>query len=491
MIRPVARLLLSVLLAMAAGGATAEPAQALRPCRVPGLAFEVRCGVVSRPLDPARPQGPTIGVHYVVVPATARHKRPDPVVLLAGGPGQSAIDIAPLVLGRLARLHNRRDIVFVDQRGTGRSNPLHCEPDDALPLVDRIDPDAQVRRLHACRDRLAGSAVPDLRDLAFFTTPLAMQDLEAVRTQLGVAQWNLVGGSYGTRAALDYMRQFPHAVRRAVLDGVVPPDMALPASASPDAQAAFDAMLAACEQDAACRALTPDLRRDWERFLDSLPRVVTAVHPTSGRSETLMLTREMALGAVRGPLYVPSLAAGLPAAIVSAARGRVEPLLGLSTQRPGARGGRVAVGMHFAVTCAEDVPRLDTTTDVPGPTFGDSFARMYRRACEGWPRGEVPGDFHSIPAFPRPVLLLSGGADPATPPRHGERVARALGPAARHVVVEHAGHGVLNLPCMQDVLWRFIDAEDDTKAGAVDAACAAKVPRPPVFVPPAPGGGAP
>lgn len=482
------RAALGLLLVVWPGVAGAQP---LQPCRVSGLEHEVQCGRVVRPLDPARPLGPTIEVHYVVVPATARRRHADPVVLLAGGPGQSAIDTAPTVMGLFARLNNRRDIVFVDQRGTGRSAPLQCDGERPLPLVEQVDPDAQVRRLEECRTRLVGLPhVPAPDDLRFFTTTLAMQDLDAVRAQLGVTQWNLVGASYGTRAALEYMRQFPQAVRRAVLDGVVPPDMVLPAAASPDAQAAFDALLAACADEPGCRRAFPDLRRDWEGFIAALPRTVNVVHPVTGRSETFTLTREMALGAVRGPLYLPALAAGLPAAIAAAARGRYEPLLGLASQGRAGRANRVAVGMHFAVTCAEDVPRLADARDAPGPIFGDGFARLYRRACASWPRAEVPQAFYAVPPFPRQVLLLSGGADPATPPRHGERVARALGPAARHVVAPQAGHGLLGLACVRDVLFRFVDAADDSAAAAVDADCVRGVPRPPAFVPPAAASGA-
>ena len=141
------------------------------------------------------------------------------------------------------------------------------------------------------------------------------------------------------------------------------------------------------------------------------------------------------------------------------------------------------MGMHLSVVCAEDVPRLGASGDPPGADFGGEFARFYQRLCSGWPRGAVPAEFYSLGASASPVLLLSGGIDPATPPRHGERVARALGPMARHVVVANAGHGVLGIGCLRDVVYRFIDAVDDRDALTVDAGCAAGVPRPPAFRP--------
>jgi TAP-like protein len=139
--------------------------------------------------------------------------------------------------------------------------------------------------------------------------------------------------------------------------------------------------------------------------------------------------------------------------------------------------------MHFSVVCAEDAPRLAEATDPAGADFGVSFADLYRKVCADWPRGAVPQAFYTLPPAPAATLVLSGGMDPATPPRHGERVTQALGAKARHVVVAHAGHGVLGVGCMRDVMFRFIDAPDDDSALKVDADCARAIPRPTVFVP--------
>ncbi len=453
---------------------------ATTPCRVAGLRHEVQCGQVQRPLDPARPEGVQIDVHYVVVPALARNKRPDPVVMLAGGPGQSAISLAGSVMPLFTRLNNRRDIVFVDQRGTGRSAPLECEDPRHQTVAEQSDPARQLDQLRTCRAQLEKLPYGDLR---YYTTHLASQDLEAVRRHLGAPQLNLVGASYGTRAGLDYLRQFPQAVRRVLLDGVAPPDMVLPASFSTDGQAAFDAVIAACEADAVCRRHQPGLRTTWSGWLQRLPHSVTVQHPLSGQPETFMLTREMVLSAVRGALYAPVLAQALPLAIQEAAKGRVQPLLTLSTGLSLRKSNALATGMHFSVVCAEDMPRLAQSTDRPGADFGDEGVQLYRKVCAEWPRGPVPAAFYTLPQSPAPVLLLSGGIDPATPPRHGERVAQALGPKARHAVVPNAGHGVMGQGCMPDVMQRYVDAEDDAAALAVDLRCVQNMPRPPFFRP--------
>jgi pimeloyl-ACP methyl ester carboxylesterase len=176
-------------------------------------------------------------------------------------------------------------------------------------------------------------------------------------------------------------------------------------------------------------------------------------------------------------------ASALPHAITEAARGHFDALLGLGTLMGGRGPNRVALGMHFSVVCAEDMPQLLTHPDAPARDFNTEFSQLYTSTCAYWPKGTVAAAFYGVPPSPAPVLLLSGGLDPVTPPRHGARVAQALGAKAQHVVVANAGHGVMNLGCMRDVLFRFIDLVDDTAAVAVDAACAKNIPRPPVFVP--------
>ena len=466
------------------------------PCRVPGLAHEVRCGVVRRALDAARPTGPVLDIHFMVVPAVARRRLPDPVFLLAGGPGQSATALAPAVLPLLARLNNRRDLVFVDQRGTGRSAPLLCQDRSGAPLAEPADLDAQLAQLRRCLTQLSTtSPLTSADDLRFFTTTIAMQDLDAVRARLGAERINLVGASYGTRAALEYARLFPQRLRRSVLDGVAPPDMVLPVSGGVDSQAAFDAMLTDCERSPTCQRAHPTLRADWLALLGSLPKPVSAIHPLTGQRETFTLDADRVLSAVRGPLYVPSLAAGLPRAIGEAAQGRYEALLGLADALASRRGGTLAMGMHFSVLCAEDAPRMASAeaaaAAVQGvaPTvssaapFADHAAMLYQRACAFWPRGTLPEAFYKLPVASTATLLLSGGLDPATPPRHADRVARALGAKVRQVTVANAGHGLLGIGCVRDVMFRFIDATEDAAALAVDASCVDGVPRPPAFAP--------
>lgn len=474
-------LALGLLLASPSAGAESLSFQ---PCRLPGVAAELRCATLARPLDIARPEGPSITLHLAVMPAGSRRKREDPVVFLAGGPGQSALGVAHQVLPLLSRLNTQRDLVFVDQRGTGRSAPLRCEEPAGPPppLIARLDPQAQLPRLRAC---LAGWSGLPHGDPRFFTTPHATADLEAVREALGAPRLNLVGVSYGTRAALDYLHRHPSRVRRAVLDGVAPPDLALPASQAVDGAAALQAVFAACEADAACRRRHPRLQARVEAWLARPPARLAVRDPLSGRAGVWSPTPEALRTLVRGPLYTPLAAAGLPAALGEALDGRLEGLLGLASLHGAALEGKtggVAEGPHFAVLCSEDWPRAARQ--------GGALAEPYRSLCPDWPRATLPADQAELPPSPAPVLMLSGGVDPVTPPRHAQRSAQALGAKARHLVAPHHGHGVLATPCGRPLLARFIEAEDEAEAlgPALEAgrACLSAMPRPPVYLPPSP-----
>ncbi len=479
MSRPALRLPRAALLAIGVavgGGAHAAAAPlALHACRIDGLAHDALCGVLQRPLDPAQPQGRQIGLHVLVIPAVARQKKPDPIFFFAGGPGQSAIGLAGTISGFVARLGAQRDLVLIDQRGTGHSAPLQCDtpaPDEAIARA--FDRARLVAGMDACRARLQQLAWGDLR---FYTTTIAMADADAVRAALGADRVDLMGISYGTRAVLEYLRAYPQHVRRALVDGVAPPDMTLPESFDVDGQAALDAMLAACAAEKACAAAHPALAQTWQGLLASLPRTVDVADPSSGRPLHLALTRDAMLGVIRPALYTPALGAMLPHAIEEAAAGRFGVLLALASGSGGAPED-LSEGEHFSVVCTEDVPRLGATAR------RDGMQGLYRDVCAHWPRGSVPPAFYTIPPSAAPVLLLSGGLDPVTPPRHAQRVARALGPQARSVVVANNGHGTAALPCMRDVVFRWFNAATDAEALAVDTGCAATLPRPLAFQPP-------
>jgi pimeloyl-ACP methyl ester carboxylesterase len=462
-----------------AAGAAAAPTE---PCRLKGIDREVQCGKVSVAENPDQPDGRRIEVHYAVVPSLARVRAFEPVFVFAGGPGQSARKVAGQVQPLFARLNARRDIVYVDQRGTGASNPLACESDrkPASSLAETLDAERLSARTRGCLRTLGATS-----DLRQYATWIAVRDIDAVRAALGYERINLWGASYGTRAALDYLRQFPQRVRSLVLDGVAPADMALPASFAVDAQASLERLVAACAADADCNGRYPDLRSRVDQLLARVSGAglkATVAHPLTGRPEELRLEPATLASVLRVPLYSPPLAALLPYALAEAGRDNLTPLLAVAASLTASVAENIAEGMHFAVVCAEDLPRVDAAARaaVAATRFGASFIRVYDEACAAVPTREVPAAFYRLSDADAPVLILSGGADPATPPRHGERVAREL-KRATHVVAPNLAHGVSMHGCGPELVAGFIR---QAGTAGLDLDCLSKLPAPKFFAPP-------
>ena len=469
-----------------AGSVASAPTE---PCRLKGIDREVQCGRISVAENPDRPDGRRIDIHYAVVPALARVRAVEPVFVFAGGPGQAARRLAGQVQPLFARLNARRDIVYVDQRGTGASNPLGCDGASrpTASLAEMLDARQLSARTRECLRRLGAG-----NDLRQYATWIAVRDVDAVRAALGYERINLWGASYGTRAALEYLRQFPQRVRSMVLDGVAPADMALPASFAVDAQASLQRLLAACAGDAACSGRHPQLGGGIER-LQARARAGslqgTVAHPLTGRPEELRLEPATLASVLRVPLYSPSLAALLPYAIAEAGGGNLAPLVAVASSLSSTVAEDFAEGMHFAVICAEDQPLVDAAARAAASAtpFGDSFLRVYDDACAAVPAREVPAAFYRLSDAEVPVLILSGGADPATPPRHGERVAGGL-KRATHVVAPNLAHGVSMHGCAPELVAGFIR---NAGPAGLDLDCLGKLPAPAFFAPPTGEGKAP
>ncbi|PRC93789.1 alpha/beta fold hydrolase [Solimicrobium silvestre] len=461
----------------AASCISAHASDLLKPCRVDGFAQQVQCGQIQRPLNPDEPNGKQISLHFIVLTAQDKSKAPDPIFLLAGGPGQSAINVASWMKAMFEKLQRRRDLVFVDQRGTGKSAPLICPESSDLKGIGEAD--HEVQEALKCKTQLEKLPYGDLR---FFTTSIAMQDLDAVRAALNYPQINLIGISYGTRAALEYARQFPTKVRRSVLDGVVQPDQML---ADDDLQKSLDNLFKDCAQDVRCQKAYSTLPQDWKKLLAGLPQKAQLTHPRLGTQISATITRDDVLGWVTAIIYSPVNSAGLPSAITQAGKGNFNPMLALSGTGNLPNPGSIAYGMHFSVVCAEEYEhQLQATKPSANNDFGDLHNQMYLKVCQQWPRGKVPEGFYTTPVSATPVLLLSGGIDPVTPPWHADRVAKALGPMARHIVLERSGHGMLQQTCLSDVATKFINAKTDQDAQNVDASCVKQIPRPSVWIAP-------
>jgi pimeloyl-ACP methyl ester carboxylesterase len=451
-----------------------EPTLELAPCRLDG-GRDARCGTLPVFEDRAAGAGRTIDLAIAVVPATGSEPEADPLFLLAGGPGQAAIEAFGPVVGLFSDILEKRDIVLVDQRGAGQSNPLACEnlEDESLP-ADL--PDAEVVTLmDDCRQTLEQDA-----DLALYTTELAMQDLDDVRAALGYEQINLYGASYGTRAALEYMRRFPDRARTAVLDAVAGPELILFDQMPVDGQRALDLLFERCAAEDDCRTAFPNLRDEYEALLDRLatPEPITVAHPLTNEPIELTLTRERLSQYVFSILYSAEFQSLLPLLIHQAHEtGDFTPLVVQAVAVN--EGAGLYPGLLYAVACSEDVPLIDLAASGARQEATDfaPFADRAAAICDSWPQATIAPDFRDPLSSDIPVLLLSGDADPVTPPAYAAQVAETL-PNSRHLILPGWGHGVITAGCMPSVVARFISSGDTAD---LDTGCLDELQPPPFF----------
>jgi pimeloyl-ACP methyl ester carboxylesterase len=457
--------------------ATAPATIDLAPCRLPGVEAAARCGSLDVWEDRAAKAGRRIKLDIAVIPARLRTREVDPIVILAGGPGQGAVSLADDVLPLFRRLNDARDIVFVDQRGTGNSHPLDCDDDADAPLQSLFEDTLPEKLVEKCLAHLDA-------DPRLYTTSIAVEDLDDVRAGLGYPKVNLWGGSYGTRVALEYIRRHGDRVRSAVLDGVAPANMKLPFSFVADGDAALVKLIESCEAEPRCHKSYPRLRDTVAAMKAQLRRraVRAAIQdPRTGERETISVNENVFLSGVFRPLYVAELASLLPYGISAAADGDFNPLLAQNLEFADDVSENLSIGMHLSVICTEDVPRI-TAEDLAGlkeSFFGRALVDDFMRACQRWPRGTVPADYYDPVRSDVPVLMFSGGIDPATPPRHADEVAKTL-THARHFVAPSLGHGVSLHGCAPRLIESFIRAASVEK---LDGKCLERIPRPLFLLP--------
>ncbi len=470
--RPIMSALLALLCAapaLAAPAAANSPASAVaKPavsnCHLPGAEEALRCLKVSVPLDYANAAAGSLKLHVTVAPAFRESARSDPLFVLAGGPGQAGSDVLPLLSAAFKRVRATRDIVFIDQRGTGLSGKLDCaDPDNQDTMSDAEIENALRRCIGATHANFAA-----------YTTASAARDIDVVRRSLGYGKINLWGGSYGTRLGQAYARAFPDSVRSLVLDGVAAPDQVIPAGGR-DGQAALDKLFAQCEQDAGCHKAYPNLRSEFDALAARAEAGIklSIADPRTAQPVSVTMTAPRFLQTVHSILYAPADARRLPFLIHSAYQGRWEPFIARrNIAGDFATDGATSILLHFAVVCAEDVPRMTPQL------IKDDAAMLTRPLADRMPAlckvMNVPAVPYAAPTtIQAPALLLSGALDPVTPPRRAESAARYMA-HAQQLVVANAGHGVSQLGCAPRLLREFLDRP----ANRLDAACLAEIPAP-------------
>ncbi len=453
----------------------------LEPCQLGAAGspsrLAARCGVLRVPEDRENPDKRSIDLRIAVVPAVSRNPERDPLVFLTGGPGQAATETYSTLAPAFRRVNRERDIVLVDQRGTGGSNALRC-PDEEVKDLELLDEDQVGPWVARCLETLAG-------DPRFYTTSIAMADLDEVREALGYERVNLYGLSYGTRAALTYLRMFPERVRAVILDGVVPPTEVLGLDVAADAERAIDLVIARCSSEPQCREAFPDLSQALDSLMERLatPVTVTLRHPRTGETEELRFSREMAAYAIRLLSYSQETASLVPLLLSSAARSDLAPLAAQFLLVTSRVGETMAEGMGISVVCSEDFPFFeeDKVAERNRDTYvGALQTDSLKLVCPLWPRGDVPEDFKGPARSTAPVLLLSGEADPVTPPENGELTASQIGrEAALHLVASGQGHIVIHRGCIPLLAAGFIETGSFE---GLDPSCVSKIEAQPFFV---------
>ena len=472
---------LAAVLLLIASPAVAQELQ-LESCRISDMrglvSVAARCGKFPVPEDPDAPNGKRIELAVAVVPATATRAKPDPLFLLAGGPGQGAIEGFVPALDAFSGIHRERDLVMVDQRGTGGSNRLDCDmPDDALDS-DELAP-AELKKL--AQDCLVG--LPGRPQ--FYTTSIAVRDLDAVRAALGYERINLFGGSYGTRVAQHYARRYPERTRTITLDSIVPPTLTLVPQIAIEAQRALDRVFARCAADAECNDRFPALAGQFARIDARLrrgPVTVTIPDPVTGEIGTVDVTRNHLVTMARMLVYSARTASLLPLLIHEAAtRGNYGPLAAQAMTAREDLERMIAMGMHNSIVCSEDAPRFAAAglrAALEKTYIGTVIYDGIGAICGIWPRGAVDADFHEPLHSTVPALLLSGEFDPATPPDYGAAAAAGF-EQHLHIVIPGQGHGQTSLPCVQRLLRDFVDSGN---VGKLDTTCVGNIGPAPFFL---------
>ena len=444
-----------------------------------GLSTEAWCTAFPVAENRADPHSRVITLKLAVLRSSAQLPSKDMLVFLAGGPGQAATDSAGQIASMLEPLRAHRDVLLLDQRGTGGSNALNCKgSDDTATQDDSNGFDADKLR-HSVADCL--KQLSDRADPRYYTTTVAAQDLEDVRKAFGSPQFDLVGVSYGTRMAQRYLMRYPGAVRSVILDSVVPNSQALGEDFARNLDDALKAQFARCTAEPACKQHFGDPDQTLYQLRDALranPHQVSFRDPESYRTVKRVLNEDSLAGVVRMFAYTPATAALLPLSIDAAAHGDVGPLLGQAKILSGDLDDLMGSGMQYSVICSEDADLLVPRPQDADTILGTHMIEALKAVCSVWPKGARPADFHQPLKTSTPVLLLAGQYDPVTPPRYAEEVAAGL-PNARVLVLKGQGHSVMATGCMPQLVKHFVEKLDPK---TLDAKCLDQLQPTPIFI---------
>ncbi|MCG8460830.1 MAG: alpha/beta hydrolase [Holophagales bacterium] len=457
-------------LAIGAGGAAGqsgrEGARWLSECTLGSRV--ALCGTYDVWEDRASRSGRRIGINVVVAPARGPSPVPDPIFVFVGGPGLGAAELLDYDL--VSELHEERDLVYIDLRGTGRSNRIDCPPPAETPAQWYFGGHLEPRFVRDCLSAI------DHADVSFYTTPLAMDDVDEIRQALGYERINMVGTSYGTRAIQVYLRRHPESVRTAVLAGVAPTDFKSPLPLARALERGIERVMRECQRRPGCKKEYPDLPAEWKAVKDRFeqgPVTAKLEHPESGELQTVSISAGVFADGLRRRLYSKSGAAQVPGFLRDAARGDLSSFAAYFFRANYVLRKYSSEGVFLSVTCAEDV-RFITEAEIArqtaGTFMGDYRVRAQQAACAAWPKGRGVSDRFTHPVrADTPTLLLAGELDPATPPEWARAAADPLAESLL-VLFPDESHNIEDTECLRSLVTSFVRRGSSE---GVDVGCAA------------------
>ncbi len=438
------------------------------------LTASARCGSLEVPENPADPAGRRISLNVAIAPATGKATEPDPVFFFAGGPGQAASETWVIMRSVLNKIRKTRDIVMVDQRGTGQSNKLACESEVAEDLNQEIDLDLIRTEIEKCLTELDG-------DPRFYTTSIAMGDYNLVREAMGYKKINLVGVSYGTRAAQVYLRLFPETVRSVTLDSVVPMQLALGQEHAPMLDRSVEKVFADCAGDESCNSLFPRQAEELNDLFTQLraePQQILMINPVSGEPQAVRLTADTLAVAIRFLSYSSETQALIPLLVHEAlTTGNLSRLASQAVLVMTGLNEMLARGMELSVLCSEDYPFIDTSADYSDTLMGNLMLKIVDLQCKVWPHDPAPEGFHLPVVSDVPVLLMSGERDPVTPPHYATQTAETFSNSL-NLVARGQSHSVMKNVCLRTITTEFIN---QGTGADLDIACVEHIRPAPFF----------
>lgn len=440
----------------------------LESCHVKGIRQQVQCGTLVVPENYAEADGTKININFVVLPAIDNSKEKQPLMFLAGGPGQAAAELSGQIYTGFNEIRKTRDLLLIDQRGTGKSHPLQCEESLELDPYSSMPEDFSRADIEQCLAQLKG-------DLSQYNSENAIRDFDAVRQALGHEQVHIYGGSYGTRAGLVYMRMFPASIKSVVLDSVGPIEVPIGLFGK-SAEQSFVKLLNNCQNDEKCAKQYPNLANEFAEVTAKLslaPVSVEIAHPRLGTDIEFNISKDKFISTIQMQLYSMQTRSLVPLLIHQAYLGDYKPLAGLIAQSEGGMG--IYIGLHFNIVCNEDFPKI--TASMKAADVDNNFAKgmsldMIGKACAVWPKYQPSADFYQTVTADIPTLIMSGALDPVTPASNGEKSDKNL-PNSHHIISKNNAHIVASTTCGISIVNEFLTLQSPKD---LDESCLAEIP---------------